>query len=102
MISTFDMTLMGSLVTAGGLMFLLQAKWPNLGWKQLNGRQYHKSRLAPETLDKLERSVAIAGARWLTVGVLTLFLAYTHGAEEGFLFGPWGDVSFHLIFLSGC
>lgn len=73
MISTFDLTLLGSLVSAGGLVFLRQGK-----------------------------SAAIAGARWLTVGALTLFLAYAHGADDGYLFGPWSDVMFHVVFVSAC
>src|SRR5512143_652402 len=73
MISTFDLTLLGSLVSAGGLVFLRQGK-----------------------------SAAIAGARWLTVGALTLFLAYAHGANDGYLFGPWSDVMFHVVFVSAC
>jgi hypothetical protein len=79
MISTFDLTLLGSLVSAGGLMFLRHGK-----------RQQHA------------RSTALAAARWLTVGVLTLFIAYVHGAEEGYLFGPWSDVMFHVVFVSTC
>lgn len=102
MISAFDLTLLGSLVSAGGFLFLLQAKWPHLGWKGLNWRQSHNAIPAQERADRLERSVAIAGARWLTVGVLTLFLAYSHGAEEGYLFDPWSDVMFHVTFFSCC
>ena len=30
MISTYDLTLLGSLVTAGGLALLRQGKWPHL------------------------------------------------------------------------
>ena len=37
-----------------------------------------------------------------SVIALTLFIAYAHGAEEGYLFGPWTDVMFHLIFVSAC
>jgi hypothetical protein len=44
----------------------------------------------------------LAGTRWLTVGLLTLFVAFTHGAEQGYLFSPWGDVFFHLAFVSAC
>ena len=105
MISTFDLTLMGSLVSAGGLVFLQQAKRPHLGhlgWKWLNGRPSHHSGSTSESRNRLERSVTIAGTRWLTLGALTLFLAYVHGAEEGYLFGPWSDVIFHVTFVAGC
>ena len=30
MISTFDLTLLGSLVSVGGLVFLRHGKWPHL------------------------------------------------------------------------
>jgi hypothetical protein len=100
MLSTFDLALLGSLVSAGGLAFLGQAKWPHLGWRGFNERQSANRESTSESRDRLERSTAIAGARWLTVGALTLFVAYAHGAEEGYLFGPWGDVLFHVIFVS--
>lgn len=99
MISTFDLILLGSLVSAGGLLFLRQGKWPHLGWSWLYGRQPAHSGSTPESRDRWERSTAMAGARWLTLGALTLFLAYAHG-EEGYLFGPWGDVMFHIVFVS--
>ena len=102
MLSTFDLTLLGSLVSVGGLTFLGQAKWPHLGWKWYNERQSPNRKSTYESCDRLERSTAIAGARWLTVGALTLFVAYVHGAEEGYLFSPWGDVLFHVIFVSLC
>lgn len=73
MISTFDLALLGSLVSAGGLLFLRQGK-----------------------------SAATAGSRWLTVGALTLLLAYAHGEEEGYLLGPWSDLMFHVVFVSTC
>lgn len=102
MISTFDLILLGSLVSVGGLVFLQQAKWPHLGWRWLSRRQSTHSGSTPESRARLERSTTTAGARWLTLGALTLFLAYAHGAEEGYLFGPWSDVTFHVIFVSTC
>lgn len=95
MISTFDLTLLGSLVSAGGIVFLRQGKWPHLGprwFRQLTG----------EARGNHEQSSALVGARWLTLGALTLFLAYFHGADEGYLFGPWSDVMFHVVFVSTC
>lgn len=47
-------------------------------------------------------SATTAGARWLTVGAPPLLLAYAHGEEEGYLFGPWRDVMFHVVFVSTC
>ncbi|HEU4683050.1 MAG TPA: hypothetical protein VFS39_00930 [Nitrospira sp.] len=98
MISSFDLTLLGSLVTAGGLAFLGQGKRP---WA---GRSPSELTADPLTLgdrrQRFERTTSVTGARWLTVGALTLFAAYAHGAEEGYLFGPWSDVMFHLVFVS--
>jgi hypothetical protein len=99
-LSTFDLTLLGSLVSAGGLAFLGQAKWPHLVWKKISERQSANRESNSESRERLKRATTIAGARWLTVGTLTLFVAHTHGAEEGYLFGPWGDVLFHVIFVS--
>jgi hypothetical protein len=97
MISTFDLMLLGSLVSAGGFVFLRQGKWPHL--------DLHFSTpiiLTAECREQHERSTALAGARWVTVGAFTLFIAYMHGAEEGYLFGPWADVMFHAVFVSTC
>jgi hypothetical protein len=102
MISTFDLTLLGSLVSAGGLVFLRQGKWPYLGGSRLKRQQPANMELIPESRDGHERSSAVTGARWLTVGALTLFLAYFHGAEEGYFFGPWSDVMFHVVFVASC
>jgi len=102
MLSTFDLTLLGSLVSVGGLTFLGQAKWPHLGWRVFYERQSTSRDSTSWSRERLERSTAIAGARWLTVGALTLFVAYVHGAEEGYLFSPWGDVLFHVFFVSLC
>ena len=101
MISTFDLTLLGSMVSAGGLLFLRQGQRPhlNVGWLARGDRA---AELTANDLKHYARPTALAGARWLTVGALTLFIAYAHGAEEGYLFGPWTDVMFHLIFVSAC
>ncbi len=100
MISTFDLTLLGSLVSAGGVVFLRQGKWPHLSVPSLGtGKPLE---LSAERRAHHARSTVIAGARWLTVGALTLFVAYVHGAEEGYFFGPWSDVIFHIVFVSTC
>lgn len=101
MLSTYDLTLLGSLVTAGGLAFLRQGKSPHLNVHWLAGRT-RTIELPAESQKHHARSTALAGARWLTVGALTLFMAYVHGAKEGYLFGPWTDVIFHLVFVSTC
>lgn len=102
MISTFDLTLLGSLVVFGGLVFLQQRKWPHFGKIWLSGRHAAHAESTPERRERLERSTALAGTRWLTVGALTLFIAYAHGGEAGYLIGPWSDVMFHVLFVSGC
>lgn len=101
MISTFDLTLLGSLVSAGGLAFLRQDKWPHLSLNRL-GISKRTIELSAEGREHHARATALAGARWLTVGGLTLFIAYVHGAEEGYLFGPWSDVLFHFLFVTTC
>ena len=88
MLSTYDLTLLGSLVSVGGVAFLRQGK--------------RAIQLTAERREQQARSTALAGARWLTVGALTLFMAYAHGAKDGYLFGPWTDVIFHIVFVSTC
>ena len=101
MISTFDLTLLGSMVSAGGLAFLRQGKWPHVDITLLRmGKRV--AELTAESREQQARSTALAGARWLTVGGLTLFLAYVHGGEEGYLFSPWADVMFHVLFVASC
>ena len=100
-ISTFDLTLLGSLVSAGGLVFLRQGKWPHLDLHRL-GIGKRTSEMNPESLEHHARSTMLVGARWLTVGALTLFIAFAHGAKEGYLFGPWIDVFFHIAFVASC
>ena len=101
MISTFDLLLLGGLVSIGGLALLSQRKRAHgdIDWL------IEAKPVAELTVNGVEgraRLTALAGARWLTVGALTLFIAYAHGAEEGYLFGPWTDVIFHLVFVSTC
>lgn len=101
MISTFDLTLLGSMVSTGGLALLCQRQWPHLRLGRLIGGNAGVD-LPAERCDAQQRSTALAGARWLTVGLLTLFIAFAHGAETGYLFGPWTDVMFHFAFVSTC
>jgi hypothetical protein len=89
MISTFDLPLLGSLVSAGGLVFLF---WPPVGMRLKRGA-YTKGH---------RQALTMAAARWLTVGPLCLFFAHTHGADSGYLFGPWRNVLFHVAFLCTC
>jgi hypothetical protein len=101
MISTFDLTLLGSMVSAGGFLFLRQGKWPyvDVGRLRSGVRAVEFTR---ERREHYTRSTALAAARWLTVGLLILFVAYAHGAKEGYLFGLWSDVMFHVAFVSSC
>lgn len=102
MISTFDLTLLGSLIVFGGLVFLQHRNWPHFGRIWLSGRRSFHADSTPESRERLERSAVMAGTRWLTVGALTLFLAYAQGGEAAYLFGPWSDVLFHVVFVAGC
>ena len=101
MISTFDLTLLGSLISAGGVVFLSQGKrsYLSLDWLRIGKRPFE---LSTERREHHARATALAGARWLTVGGLTLLIACVHGAEDGSLFGPWSDVLFHFVFVSTC
>ena len=100
MISTFDLTLLGSFVSAGGILFLCRGKRMQLGSRWLTNER--AIILSEESREQHERATLLEAARWLTVGALTLFVALLHGAEEGYLFGPWGDVMFHVVFVSTC
>lgn len=102
MLSTFDLILLGTLVSVGGLAFLHRRERAPIDWKWLNARSSPHLEVSPEDRDKLDRAATLAGTRWLTVGVLTFLLGYTQGADEGYLLGPWSDVLFHVIFVAGC
>jgi len=101
MISSFDLMLLGGLVSIGGMALLSQGKSAHVdvGWLT---RVKPADELTVRDDENHARLTALAGTRWLTVGALTLFIAYAHGAEEGYLFGPWTDVMFHLVFVSTC
>ena len=100
LISTFDLTLLGSFVSAGGILFLCRGKQPQFGSLWLAAER--SIILSEEGREQHERATLLEAARWLTVGVLILFIAFLHGAEEGYLFGPWSDVMFHVVFVSTC
>ena len=99
MISTFDLTLLGSFVSAGGILFLCRGKRP-FGSRRLTAER--SIILSEEGREQDERASLLEAARWLTVGILTLFVGLLHGADEGYLFGPWSDVMFHVVFVSTC
>lgn len=99
MISTFDLTLLGGGVSLGGALFLLRAYRD-----QMLDSVFQRSPVGGLFIQgrgERQHFEAIAGVRWLTVGMLTLFLGYTRGVESGYLFGPWMDVTFHVILISG-
>lgn len=100
MISTFDLTLLGSFVSAGGMLFLCRGKRPQFGSRRRTADR--SIILSEEGREQHERASLLEAARWLTVGILTLFVGLLHGAEEGYLFGPWSDVMFHVVFVSTC
>ncbi|HEX2056448.1 MAG TPA: hypothetical protein VHF07_08135, partial [Nitrospiraceae bacterium] len=102
MISTFDLILLGSLISLGGLMFLLRAYWP----QSISTPSAPSSAVITtsnmEGLEIRRRAEATAGVRWLTVGALALFLGATRGSDAGYLFDFWSDLAFHTALLSGC
>jgi hypothetical protein len=100
LISTFDLTLLGSFVSAGGILFLCRGKRPQFGSRSLTAER--SMILSEEGREQHERATMLEAARWLTVGALTLFVGFLHGAEDGYLFGPWSDVMFHVVFVSTC
>ena len=101
MISTFDLMLLGGLVSIGGVALLSQRKWVHRDIDWLTDAK-PAAEFTVKNVEGRARLTALAGARWLTVGALTLLIAYAHGAEEGYFFGPWTDVIFHLVFVSTC
>lgn len=100
MISTFDLMLLGSCVSLGGALFLFRSYRDQLLDSVF--QRFPAAGLLAQDRDERQHSEALAGVRWLTVGMLTLFLGYTRGVESGYLFGPWMDVIFHMILISGC
>ena len=63
MISTFDLTLLGSLIVFGGLVFLQHRNWPHFGRIWLSGRRSFHADSTPEGREKLERSAVMALAQ---------------------------------------
>jgi hypothetical protein len=100
LISTFDLTLLGGFVSAGGILFLCRGKRPQFRARWLSAER--PIIMSEESREQHERSTLLEAIRWLTVGALTLFVGLLHGAEEGYLFGPWSDVMFHVVFVSTC
>ena len=102
MISTFDLFLLGGLISLGGLAFLLRAYRPQSTGSQLD-IVFAVMRSRDTGLNETrQRAEAMAGVRWLTVGVLALFMGYTRGSDSGYLFDFWADLMFHTALLSGC
>ncbi len=100
MISTYDLVLLGSLISLGGVGFLFRGyRSSSIAWRR-GGDSNGKS--SEDRQDNRGRAESVAGVRWLTVGALTLFIGYTRGAESGYLFGPWTDILFHVGLLSVC
>jgi hypothetical protein len=77
MISTFDLFLLGSLISLGGLVFLLRAYRPQSTGSPLD-IVFSVMRSRDTGLNETRlKAEAMAGVRWLTVGALALFLGYT-------------------------
>ena len=102
MMSTFDLILLGSLISLGGIGFLVRGYWRPSTGSRLETAAIGR-REAGEGIDSdRQRAEAMAGVRWLTVGALALFIGHTRGAESGYLFNLWTDVFFHVGLLSVC
>lgn len=101
MISTFDLTLMGALISLGGLLFFLVGN-RRRATSHLSacGNDMHEEHA--QLGDGRERAEFLAGMRWLTVGILVLFVGFTRGNASGYLFDLWTDVAFHVGILSAC
>lgn len=100
MISTFDLSLMGGLISFGGLLFFL------LGTRRRAaaglGASVKGMRESESLHDSRQRAEFLAGMRWLTVGALVLFVGLTRGTAAGYLFDLWTDIAFHVGILSAC
>jgi hypothetical protein len=102
MISTFDLILLGGLISIGGIGFLVRAhRRPPIGSRFEAATDQTGNTKAKRNEDRV-RAEAMAGVRWLTVGALALLIGSTRGADSGYLFDLWADVAFHTVLLSGC
>ena len=93
MMSTFDLILLGSLISLGGISFLFRAYW---------GPSIRARTRVTKRHEGAHRAEVLAAGRWLTIGALAFFIGYTRGADTGYLIGLWSDVIFHAVLLSGC
>lgn len=101
MMSTYDLLLLGCLISLGGIGFLFRGYRQCLitsrciisAGMQNRTEEIHADHRSAETM---------AGVRWLTVGALILFIGSTRGADSGYIFGLWTDVLFHVGLLSIC
>jgi hypothetical protein len=102
MISTFDLILLGGLVSLGGLTFLFRAYRPRSAASPAGIASAVMGTRSTGRNESRHRAEAMAGVRWLTIGALALFVGYTRGSDSGYLFDFWGDLMFHTALLSGC
>jgi hypothetical protein len=102
MISTYDLVLLGLLISLGGIAFLFRA----YRRQSINSRRHttfdNMQKISEDFHGDHHRAEFTAGVRWLTLGALTLFIGYTRGAESGYIFGLWTDILFHVGLLSVC
>ncbi len=99
-ISAFDLFVLGTLVSLGGMLFLARAYWraslpEGAADPMLAG--HNPVRLRNEIL---QHSHTKAAVRWLTIGAIAFILGATRGSETGYLFGPWSDIFAHAAVLS--
>lgn len=99
-ISAFDLFVLGTLVSLGGMLFLAKAYWrPSVpeGMAEIPPGGPNPVLLRREFL---RHSHTTAGVRWLTIGTIAFFLGATRGNETGYFFGPWTDIFLHGAVLS--
>jgi hypothetical protein len=102
MISAFDLFLLGTLVSLGGLMFLFRA-YRSQSTRLPIQIAANAIKTGADGLHEIrQRAETMAGVRWLTVGALALFVGYTRGSDSGYLFDLWSDLAFHTALLSCC
>ncbi|WP_447975155.1 hypothetical protein [Nitrospira sp. Kam-Ns4a] len=100
--SGFDLIVLGTLVSLGGGLLFARRYWVR-AFPAMPGP------LSARECDPLivrdgiiRHSEAMAGVRWLTIGVLALGVGATREGEPWYLVGFWSDILLHVTVLSGC
>jgi hypothetical protein len=101
-VSGFDLVVLGVLVSVGGGLFLA-------GRYRRGPARSEAAPAAAKDSDPIavrdgiiRHAEVMAGVRWLTIGLLALFLGATRGGESAYLVGFWSDILLHVAVLSLC